>query len=996
MRLTRQLFVVLSAATSLALVPPVAGQAFAVTATATQSMSSTGAQTSPDERAASIVAQMTLDEKITELHGVQNADHRRYVPGIPRLGIPPLRITNGPAGAGPGDDPKQPAATALPAPISLAASFDPSIARQYGVVTGAETGDLAHSLLEGPDVNIARVPVNGRTFEGYGEDPYLAAQIGVQNIQGIQSKGIIAEVKHYAANNQETNRFSVNEIIDDRTLHEIYLPHFEAAVKDGHAGSVMCAYNKVNGPYACENDYLLRDVLRGQWGFDGFVQSDFGAAHSTAASAMAGMDLEMPTGPFYGDAMKQAVESGQVSMQTIDTLLKRRFATMIRFGLFDRPLTESPIPAAENGKFARSTAEAGTVLLKNTGAQLPLDAAALHSVALIGPYAGAAKTGGGGSSKVVPAYTVNPVDGIKNRVGPGVDVSYSDGKDPAAAAALARSADVAIVMVGDNESEGSDRPNLALSGDQDQLVESVAAANPHTVVVVKSGGPVLMPWIDQVPATVEAWYPGEEDGNAVAAVLFGDVNPSGKLPISFPRKDADTPAHTPEQYPGVNGTAAYSEGLKVGYRWYDAEDIAPLFPFGYGLSYTTFAYSNLDVSPILTPDGHITVGVDVTNTGRRAGSEVAQVYVADPSAAGEPPKQLKGFQKASLRPGETKHLTFKLDQRAFSIWDSAAQQWTTVHGQYGVYVGGSSRDLPLHGTVTVNRTVGTQSLQVTAPKLATAGSTAAMTTKFTNTGDYPVAHVQVGLDTPAGWPATAQTPAAFDSVKPHSSVETTWRLSVPADAEPGSHSLTATTGYQGAGGNGKATGTASVDVPHASLSAAFDNTGTTDDANPSAGAFASSGKTYSAQALAAAGITRGGTVTYAGTPFTWPDVAPGTPDNVEANGQVILASGTGKTLGFLGAATNGTQGGTGTVYYTDGSTEPFILSFSDWWTPADTDQTVATCTYINAPEGRYDHKGSVYHAAVPLRSGKTVQAVALPRTGTSPGPGMHVFAMTVH
>jgi beta-glucosidase len=991
MRSTRQWFAVLSAATALALVPPVAGQALAATATA-----ATTAPTSPEQRAASIVARMTLDEKITELHGVQDADHRRYVPGIPRLGIPPLRITNGPAGAGPGDDPKQPPATALPAPISLAASFDPSLARQYGVVTGAETRDLAHGLLEGPDVNIARVPVNGRTFEGYGEDPYLAAQIGVQNIQGIQSKGIIAEVKHYAANNQETNRFSVNEIIDDRTLHEIYLPQFEAAVKDGHAGSVMCAYNKVNGTYACENDLLLRDVLRGQWGFDGFVQSDFGAAHSTAASAAAGMDLEMPTGPFYGDAMKQAVESGQVSVRTVDTLLERRFATMIRFGLFDRPPTESPIPVEEDGRFARSAAEAGTVLLKNTGAQLPLDASALHSVAVIGPYAGAAKTGGGGSSKVVPAYTVTPVDGIKHRVGADVGVSYSDGKDPAAAAELARSADVAIVMVGDDETEGSDRPGLALSGDQDRLVESVAAANPHTVVVVKSGGPVLMPWIDQVPAAVEAWYPGEEDGNAVAAVLFGDVNPSGKLPISFPREDADTPAHTPEQYPGVNGIATYSEGLKVGYRWYDAEDIAPLFPFGYGLSYTTFAYSGLTVSPVLQPDGHVTVGVDVTNTGRRAGAEVAQLYVSDPGGAGEPPKQLKGFQKVSLRPGEKKHLTFELDQRAFSVWDGAAQQWTTVHGRYGVYVGGSSRDLPLHGTVTVDRTAGTQALRVTAPRLATAGSAEDVTTTFTNTGDFPVAHVQVGLDTPAGWTATARTPAAFASVKPHSSAETTWRLTVPADAPPGSRTLTASTGYEGVAGHGTATGTADVDVPYASLAAAFDNTGTTDDANPSAGAFASSGKTYSAQALAAAGITRGGAVTYAGTTFTWPGAAPGTPDNVEANGQVVSVSGTGTTLGFLGAATNGTQGGTGTIYYTDGSTEPFTLSFSDWWTPADTDQTVATCTYINAPDGRYDHEASVYHASVPLDQGKTVRAVALPRTGTSPGPGLHVFAMAVH
>jgi beta-glucosidase len=802
------------------------------------------------DRAAALVAQMTLDEKITELHGIQNAEHRRFVPGIERLGIPPLVITNGPAGVGPGDDPQQPPATALPAPISLAATFDRSIALRYGEITGQETRDLAESLLEGPDVNLARVPVNGRTFEGYGEDPFLIGEIGVGNIEGIQREGIIAEVKHYAANNQENNRFNVNEVIDDRTLHEIYLPHFEAAVKEAHAGTVMCAYPKVDGTYACENEPLLKDILRGQWGFDGFVQSDFGATHSTVPSALAGMDLEMPNGVFYADAMKQAVLSGAIPESVIDTLLIRRFTVMMRFGLFDRPLTKSPIPAQQNGAFSRQAAEQGTVLLKNAGAQLPLDASTLHSIAVVGPYAGAAKTGGGGSSHVNPLYTVKPVDGIQSRVGPGVTVRYvpgvqvggppavpssalhppgqpdvhglqgeyftnqdlsgspaltrvddhveynyggsapapgipsdhfsirwtgsltapttgdytlgmtSDdgsrlyvdgalvvdnwgnhsartvtaivhldagehtirieyydntgnasvtfGWNPPGSSALqeavdaAKASDVAIVMVGDDETEGSDRPSLALSNGQDELVQAVAAANPHTIVVAKSGAPILMPWIDQVPAVVEAWYPGEEDGNAVAHVLFGNVNPSGKLPITFPKADGDVPAHTPEQYPGVNGTATYSEGLKVGYRWYDSQGIAPLFPFGYGLSYTTFKFSNLTVNPPrLSASIQITVTADVTNTGKRTGAEVAQVYVAFPQAAGEPPRQLKGFEKVSLKPGQTKTVTFKLGPRAFSMWDTAHQRWTTVAGQYGIAVGDSSRDLPLQGSVTV-------------------------------------------------------------------------------------------------------------------------------------------------------------------------------------------------------------------------------------------------------------------------------------------------------
>ncbi|HWC79295.1 MAG TPA: glycoside hydrolase family 3 C-terminal domain-containing protein [Pseudonocardiaceae bacterium] len=651
-------------------------------------------------RAEELVAHMTLDEKITELHGIQDSAHQRYVPGIPRLDIPPLRITNGPAGVGPSDDKTQKPATALPAPISLAASFDPALAYQYGNVTGAETRDLAHSLLEGPDINIARVPMNGRTFEGYGEDPYLAGRLAAANIQGIQRNGVIAEVKHYAANNQETNRFTIDEQIADRTLHEIYLPQFHAAVTQGRAGAVMCAYPQVNGAYACQNDTLLSTVLRGQWGFDGFVQSDFGAAHSTVPSALAGMDLEMPTGIYYADAMTQAVHSGQISESSIDTLLVRRFTVMIRFGLFDRPLTESPIPVQADGGFARSAAEEGTVLLKNSGGQLPLNASAAKSIAVIGPYAGAARTGGGGSSHVDPLYTVPPVQGIQDRA-PGATVSYADGSDVSAAATLAKSSDVAVVMVGDDETEGTDRPGLSLSGNQDQLVEAVAAANPHTIVVIKSGGPVLMPWIGQVSSVVEAWYPGEEDGNVVASVLFGDVNPSGKLPITFPRAQTDLPTQTAQQYPGVNGVADYSEGLDVGYRWYTAKNIAPLFPFGYGLSYTSFAVHDLHVSPAPNRDGTVGVSVEVTNTGSRAGADVAQVYLTDPAGAGEPPVQLRGFQRVQLAPGQTRRVSLTLDRSAFQIWDSTAQQWSTVDGQFTVRAGDSSANLPLHATVTV-------------------------------------------------------------------------------------------------------------------------------------------------------------------------------------------------------------------------------------------------------------------------------------------------------
>jgi beta-glucosidase len=652
----------------------------------------------PVSRAKAIVARMTLDEKITEMHGIQDSNHLRYVPGIPRLGIPPLVVTNGPAGVGPGDSHTQAPATALPAPVALAAGWDAGQARQYGQIIGSEAWDLGDGLLEGPDVDIARVPQNGRGFEGFGEDPYLTGQVAAAEIQGIQAQQVIGEAKHFTANNQETNRFSVNEVIDERTLREIYTAPYEAAVAQGGSGAVMCAYPKVNGVFNCENGPLLTGVLRGGLGFGGFVTSDFGATHSAAGSANAGLNLEMPTGQYYGATLKAAVQSGQVSQATLDNLLVARFATMIRLGVFDRKAGKQPIPAAPDGAVARSLAEEGTVLLKNSGV-LPLGASGLHSLAVIGPYAGKAMTGGGGSSHVDPLYTVDPVTGLRNRAGTGVTVSYDSGSNVSSAVAAAKAADVAVVMVGDSETEGSDRSSLSLPSGQDALVSAVAAANPRTVVVLKTGGPVLMPWLSQVPAVVEAWYPGEEDGNAVAAVLFGDVNPSGKLPITFPAKPGDVPAGTPAQYPGVNGTATYSEGVFVGYRHYDQSGIPPLFAFGYGLSYTTFGFSNLHVTT--GTSGNVTVTADVTNTGSRAGSEVAQLYVGDPSLPGvlEPPNQLQGFAKVTLTPGQTLPVTFTLTPRAFSYWNTGTHAWTVAGGDYRINVGDSSRDLPLTTTI---------------------------------------------------------------------------------------------------------------------------------------------------------------------------------------------------------------------------------------------------------------------------------------------------------
>jgi beta-glucosidase len=658
-----------------------------------------------DARARQLVSQMTLDEKITELHGIHDPEHQRYVPGIPRLGIPGFRIANGPAGVGPGDEHTQLPATALPAPIALGATWDLTLARDYGVVIGLEARGMDDDLLEGPDINIARVPQNGRTFEAFGEDPYLVGQLSVSEIQGIQSQGEIANVKHYAANNQETERFKINEIVDERALREIYLPAFEASVKQGQVASLMSAYPKVNGYFCCENGILEDQILKKEWGFQGFITSDFGAVHSTTPSALAGLDLEMPTGKYFGSNLEEAVQSGKVPMAVIDDKLVRRFRTMMQYGLFADPPPHRPVPVHEDGLDSCRIAEDGMVLLKNNDSLLPLNPQNLRSIAVIGPYASKAMTGGGGSSHVIPFYTVNPVPAIERRVGSQVSVLFDNGDNVSQAVSLARSADAAIVMVGDDEREGRDH-SIALDGNQDELVHAVAAVNPHTIVVLKTGSAVLMPWVDQVPAILEAWYPGEEDGNAVAAVLFGDVNPSGKLPLTFPKQLADLPANTIEQYPGTNGEVHYSEGIFVGYRHFDEDNIQPLFPFGYGLSYTTFGYKNLTVSPAKIPlaggtnNQMVSVDFDLTNTGKREGKEIVQLYLGLPIAKGipQPPLQLKRFEKISLEPGETRHVHFALDRRSLSCWNTQIHNWDVLPGPYKVMVGSSSRDILLQGT----------------------------------------------------------------------------------------------------------------------------------------------------------------------------------------------------------------------------------------------------------------------------------------------------------
>jgi len=649
-----------------------------------------------------LVARMTLDEKITELHGIGDATHYRVVPGVARLGIPDFQMTNGPAGVGPGGAGPQKTATAMPAPVALAATWDPELARAYGKLEAEETRSLGSTLFESPDVNIARVPQGGRVFESFGEDPWLDARIAVADIEGVQSTGMIANVKHYLANNQESQRMSIDEQIGERTLREIYMPAFEASIKEAHSASLMCAYPKVNGAFNCENAPLLKDMLKKEWGFDGFVISDWGATHSTVPSALNGLDLEMPTGRYFADDLKKAVESGAVPVAVIDEMLVRRFAKMMEFGLFGPQPKPVSIPAFEHGAIARSIAGQSMVLLKNDANLLPLDGAAVTTIALVGPYAVRPETGGGGSSHVVPIYTITPYDGLQAAVNSRTRIAVLDGNDIDAAVAAASRAQVAIVMVGDQDTEGRDQ-SLELPAAQNQLIAAVAKANPKTIVVLKSGSAILMPWLNDVSAVLEAWYPGEEDGNAVADVLVGKVNPSGKLPLTFPRSVSDTLAANPDQYPGAGGAVYYSEGLDSGYRAYAAHSTKPLFPFGYGLSYTQFSFDGLKVGQ-QPGSANAIVSFRVTNTGKLAGAEVAQLYLGFPPIAegNEPPLQLKGFRKIMLNPGESKPVELKLEARSFSYWSEKTHAWQIATGTFQIMVGDSSANTPLKTTLAIH------------------------------------------------------------------------------------------------------------------------------------------------------------------------------------------------------------------------------------------------------------------------------------------------------
>jgi beta-glucosidase len=688
---------------------------------------------SADARASLVVKEMTLDEKVLLMHGngmegwgKPNPNARLgnggagFVLGIPRLGIPIIQMSDAAYGVrSSGENGRY--STALPSNLGSAASWDPEASCAYGALIGRELRAQGYNMTLGGGVNVTREPRNGRTFEYLGEDPVLAGTLVGHRIMCEQGQHVIGDIKHYAVNDQESGRNEIDSIISKRAMRESDLLAFEIGIKIGNPQAVMCSYNAVNGDFACENKYLLTEVLRKDWGFQGFVLSDWGGTHSTVKASDAGLDNEEPLEDFYGSKLKEAVEGGKISQAELDEHVHRIIRAMIVSGIVDDPLNRSVIDPEAGFETARKIEEQSTVLLRNKDAVLPLDPAKVHSIAVIGKNADTGMMSGGGSAQVDPPgrppttwqehvwWPSSPLKAIAAKSA-SIETKFASGDDLAAAAALAKRSDVAIVFVYQWTSEGMDLANLSLPDGQDKLIEAVAAANPKTVVVLETGTAVTMPWVDKVSGIVEAWYSGSKGADAVAHVLFGDVNPGAKLPMTFPLSEADLPhPQLVVPPPGAQGAAAvmktgtakptfamhYDEGLKVGYKWYDAEKKPVLFPFGFGLSYTTYSYADLKVSAGSEP----TVSFEVKNTGSRDGSEIAEIYASLPAGSGEPPKRLIGWSKVPLKAGESKKVTVAIDPKYLSVYDEAKDGWKLLPGSYTIMVGGSSQSLELTNTV---------------------------------------------------------------------------------------------------------------------------------------------------------------------------------------------------------------------------------------------------------------------------------------------------------
>jgi beta-glucosidase len=695
---------------------------------------------SADARARAIVDMMKQDEKlglvstVTSREGQTAGGDKRFAaargPGVKRFGIPEIHASDASLGVAnaneqrPGD-----VAVALPSSLATAASFDPEIARAGGAMIGGEARAKGFNILLAGGANLTRDPWAGRDFEYLGEDVWLTGVMAGAHIAGVQSAGIISTLKHFALNAQETGRTIMNANIGEAALRESDLLAFEIAIERGNPGSVMCGYNRVNGDYDCENDTLLNQVLKGDWAYPGWVMSDWGAVHSAAKAANAGLDQqsgrELDDQPWFVGPLKTALAKGEVSQARLDDMALRILRTMIDKGVVDHPVPDTPAPIdyVADAQVAQRAAEAGMVLLRNQNGLLPLTAAA-KQILVVGGHADIGVLSGGGSSQVRPVAGVArtehlpdsnpfngfikriwgaspPLDAIRARAGSAAQVDFLDGKDVAKAVEAARHADVVILFAEHWRSEAMDLHDLALPGGQDTLIESIAAVNPKTVVVLETGGPVTMPWRDDVGAIVEAWYPGERGGPAIARLLFGDFNPSGHLPMTFPVSAAQAPRPSPPGEPKDDSKLIgiprfdvdYVEGADVGYRWYQKQNETPLYPFGYGLSYTRFAYYALRPVP-----GHpFSVQFTIANLGKVAGADVPQLYAAVSSHGGPPIRRLVGFQRIELEPGERRAVTLTIDPRLLADYDIAAHGWRIAGGVVPVIVGHHAGDTVLRG-----------------------------------------------------------------------------------------------------------------------------------------------------------------------------------------------------------------------------------------------------------------------------------------------------------
>lgn len=695
-----------------------------------------------DERVEDAISGMTLEEKVAMCH----AQSKFSSAGVPRLGIPDFWMTDGPHGIRPEvlwDEWVQAGWTndsciAFPALTCLAATWNPEIALLYGKSIGEEARYRNKNVLLGPGVNIYRSPLNGRNFEYMGEDPCLASEMVVPYIKGVQENGVAACVKHFALNNQETGRHGVNVNVDDRALYEIYLPAFKAAVQEGGTWTIMGSYNKYKGEYCCHNQYLLEDILRKEWGFKGVVVSDWGGTHDTRQAIFNGLDMEFGTwtnGLMWGTSNAyenyylanpylDLIKKGEVGTKELDDKV-RRILHLAFLTTMNRNKPFGSIGTAEHAFAGRKIAEEGIVLLQNNKNILPIDLSKTKRIAVIGENAIKMMTVGGGSSSLKVKYEVNLLDGLKKRAGTqteivfargyvgdasgsyngvlsGQDLSDSRTADEliAEACAISKTADYVIFVGGLNKSEGqdcegADRLSLSLPYDQDKLISELAKVNKNIIVVNISGNAVAMPWVNEVPAIIQGWYSGSEAGNALAAVLVGDVNPSGKLPFSFPVKLQDNSAHALGEFPGSNGQVTYNEGIFVGYRWHDKQKIKPLFSFGHGLSYTTFEYSKVIADKKeMTSSENIMISVKVKNTGKREGSEIVQLYISDlKSSLPRPEKELKGFEKVSLMPGEEKTISFTIDKSDLSFFDAGKHAWVAEPGDFEALICASSTDI---------------------------------------------------------------------------------------------------------------------------------------------------------------------------------------------------------------------------------------------------------------------------------------------------------------